>query len=90
MVLKSDLAFPLKSDFMESRMKLILGVIIVVVIVVVSVTAVYVLEQKPTSTPTAKSLTAASSTKLAYTGQYVNFFTLSPQGTSGITNKQEY
>ena len=71
---------------MESRMKLILGVIIVVVIVVVSVTAVYVLEQKPTSTPTAKSLTAASSTKLAYTGQYVNFFTLSPQGTSGITN----
>ncbi len=86
MVLNSDLALAFNSDFMESRMKLILGVIIVVVIVVVSVTAVTVLQKKPSSTPTAKSLTAASSTKLAYTGQSVNFFTLSSQGTSGITN----
>lgn len=72
---------------MQSRMKLILGAIIVVIIVVVSVTAIVVLQKPSSKTPAvSKPLTAASSTKLSYTGQYVNFFTLASQGTSGITN----
>lgn len=87
--LNSNFAFPTGVViFLEKRMKMIIGVIIVVIIVVVSVTAIVVL-QKPkssTPTPTSKPLTVASSTKLAYTGQYVNFISQASKGTSGITN----